>query len=164
MPFGFHHRCAVTGECWFVGAGWDFETYDEAQYCKGLFAALGKKHWISVRELLAMTELALQILAPELCDRRDEMAQLVWQAKQDEETLRIIEHLNQPLEAVLAIRQRSFDALAKLWSWLPPDEQEKMIERLAPGWAEVRALQERTRALALRQVEKHAERRRRGQS
>jgi hypothetical protein len=111
MPFGFHLRCAVNRECWFVGGGWDFESYEESEYFKGLFAELGETYWISIRELLAMTELALQILDPELCDRRDEMARALWEARQDQETLRIIETLNQPLEAALEVWSRSLERM-----------------------------------------------------
>lgn len=124
MPFGFHLRCEVTKECWFVGAGWDFDSYEQGQYYKSLFQHLGWKHWVSIRELLAMTELAVQILEPEQWERGVEMARMVEEARQDAETLRMgSKHLNYPLEAAIEVWLRHRDGLR--WVAANTDDAEK---------------------------------------
>jgi hypothetical protein len=123
MPFGFHLQCEVTRERWFVGDGWDFDSYEDGQYYKSLFQHLGWKHWISIRELLAMTELAVQILDPELCERGFEVARMVGEARQDAETLRLSKHLNRPLEAAIELWLRHRDGLR--WVAANTDDAEK---------------------------------------
>jgi hypothetical protein len=124
MPFGFHLQCEVTKECWFVGAGWDFDSYEQGQYYKSLFQHLGWKHWVSIRELLAMTELAAQIRDPKLWDRGVEMARMVGKARQDAETLRMgSKHLNYPLEAAIEVWLRHRDGLR--WVAANTDDAEK---------------------------------------
>jgi hypothetical protein len=74
------------------------------------------------------------------------------------------EHINKyvqsgylPSEALLSAQQESFEALALLWAGLPPAHADRMIERLAPRWAEFVALRERTAERARQHIAAHRE-------
>jgi hypothetical protein len=161
MPFGFHLRCEVTKECWFVGAGWDFDSYEEGQYYKSLFRHLGWKHWVSIRELLAMTELAVQILEPKLWDRGIEMARMVEEARQDAETLRMgSKHLNYPLEAAAEIWLRTRENLRCLAERMDEGpKREKLEAFLAQAEAKMTATLEHAQVRVLTVLAKPPDRR-----
>jgi hypothetical protein len=63
-----------------------------------------------------------------------------------------------PLETLEQIQRESFEALDLLWWGLPPEEQEELVEWLAPWWAEIKALRARNRALAERALAQAGER------
>jgi hypothetical protein len=160
MPYGFHLRCPVTDECWSVGgAGWDFDSYEEGQYFRGLFAALGRKHWISIRELFDMTDLALQILDPELSEGSSEAVLLVHEARQDAETLRLgSKHLNYPLETAAEIWLRTRENLRCLAERMDEGpKREKLLAFLEERQAKMDALIARAQVRELAQQAKAQE-------
>jgi hypothetical protein len=55
---------------------------------------------------------------------------------------------NLPLGTLLAAQKEIFEGLSLFFCGLPPDHKYVMIERVAPGWAELLDLMERNRVLA----------------
>ena len=51
-------------------------------------------------------------------------------------------------ETLAMVHQRSFEAMGLYWMGLPPEEQDELVQQLAPAWARLEALRARNKALA----------------
>ena len=51
-------------------------------------------------------------------------------------------------ETLAMVHRSSFEAIALYWSGLPPDEQDELVEKLAPAWARLEAWRARNKARA----------------
>ena len=61
-----------------------------------------------------------------------------------------------PIGTLLAAQKEIFEGMALFFAGLPPDYKYWMVERIAPGWAELVALMERNRLLAKKLAERSA--------
>lgn len=59
-----------------------------------------------------------------------------------------------PLGTLLALQKEVFEGLAIYFMGIPPEYQWMVIDRVAPGWAELVDLTERNRVLAKKLLEK----------
>jgi hypothetical protein len=98
MAYGFHLDCPVTGIGCLIG---DYDSYDDAQYAKACFAYLAQTYWLGVWEIYFMVDLAARELDPD--HDEVEMADLLHQASQDRESLRLNKHLLRPLEGAIEV-------------------------------------------------------------
>jgi hypothetical protein len=65
-------------------------------------------------------------------------------------------HGSLPLGTLLATQKEIFEGFSLFFCGLPPDYKYVMIERIAPGWAELVDLMERNRVLAKKLAERRA--------
>ena len=67
---------------------------------------------------------------------------------------RYIQSGSLPLGTLLAAQKEIFEGMALFFAGLPPDYKYLMVERIAPGWAELVDLMERNRVLAKKLAER----------
>ena len=113
------------------------ETPERAEYIAGLFKQLAVTHWLTVREIDEMTELALRAIKPELYDRLEEFNQLVAEAKRDRDLLK----LPLPVDEALAIWVRERDRLRHVASLITdPAKRQRIVAFLEEQEAAMDAL------------------------
>ncbi len=100
-----------------------------------------------------MTQLTIVDLIEEAKEEEEETTRFV--EKWVDDMLPRLQHLQRyiqsghlPLGTLFAAQKEIFEGMALFFAGLPPDYKYLIVERLAPGWAELVGLMEKNRVLA----------------